>query len=125
MCSDSHCDSVNWAPSRPDRDCQNAVALGAVSRSAYFIGTRPSSSGLGPRADLPSPNATALRAFSQLGYVPVQAGVLVQGRQRAARSGGSGPISPGTAATRTFQLAFNARLVLTKILTIFGSFFNH
>ena len=53
----------------------------AVSRSAYIIGTLPTSSGLGPRAGRPS--TAALGASPQRGYVPVQAGVRVQGRRRA------------------------------------------
>ena len=99
------------APSRPPErgGPRGSVPVRLHHRdSAYFIGTRPTSSGLGPRADRPS--TAAIGAFSQRGYVPVQAGVPVQSLRRAARSG---PIRNCSHAT--VQLAYNARLVLTNM----------
>ena len=57
----------------------------------------------------PLKSAAALGASPQRGYVPVQAGP--QRFQSRVGDGPRGPAPSGTAATRTVQLAYNARLV--------------
>ena len=91
----THRDSAYFIGTRPTSsglgpraDRTSTAALGAVSRTSDIIGTRPTSSGLGPQAESADRPSTAdLWAFPQRGYVPVQAGVPVHGRRRAARSG--------------------------------------
>ena len=129
----------------PRADRLNAAALGAVSRSAYFIGTRapaalgavaqcpcrPTSSGLGPRAD--RPNAAALGAVSRSAYFietrPASSGrgprgispvgyVPVQATvpvQGRRRAARSGPIRNCSHAHRPVGLY--ARLVLNESLS--------
>ena len=79
--------------------------------SVYIIGTRPTSSGLGLLRRDSGPEQTA-RTRRPSGHLPSEG--MFQSRPELQSTVGDGPRGPapsGTAATRTVQLAYNARLV--------------